>query len=416
MSAKLTDAEIDTIRHSMEVSGDWPRHRMFADLIQAAVLAKVSAPASVSDAVPVSWQPWLTAPKDRSIIVYGGVDFDTPVSIEDGSPSAQVIAAWNDDLKSWWYATGFVDSSCTDRRVVSIPLEQLTPTHWRELDAAPTQSTQQPDAGEPVDVDEYVAKHGDIVPSPVAPVRRKTEERIVTRESAVEAIAHVAQYNGSGREEDALAMLVPVPAPQVARQYFYKMTGCQTEVANDAGCICWHDVGAGPLKGREATATSWRDKPAPQVAQGDEQMEIEALRDMLESARQEYTDVREALGVSYEPHQCLHERVIEAALSRQPSAGDAVNQFMADVATELKRARAKFPGDRIMTIALAEEFGELAKAMLEECGANVWKEAVQTAVMAARVAIDGDSSVDEWRATKGLDNHRAAFATSKEKP
>lgn len=89
---------------------------------------------------------------------------------------------------------------------------------------------------------------------------------------------------------------------------------------------------------------------------------------------------------------------------------DPTARFMADVAAELERARAKFPGDRIMTIALAEEFGELAKAMLDESGANVWKEAVQTAAMAARVAIDGDSSVDEWRAAKGLDNHRCAGA------
>ena len=59
-----------------------------------------------------------------------------------------------------------------------------------------------------------------------------------------------------------------------------------------------------------------------------------------------------------------------------------------------------------MTIALAEEFGELAKAMLDESGEAVWKEAVQTAAMAARVAIDGDSSVDEWRAQQGLGEHR----------
>jgi hypothetical protein len=79
---------------------------------------------------------------------------------------------------------------------------------------------------------------------------------------------------------------------------------------------------------------------------------------------------------------------------------------MSAVEAELRRARELFPGDRIMTIALAEEFGELAKAMLDESGANVWKEAVQTAVMAARVAIDGDSSVDDWRRERGLDNHR----------
>lgn len=84
-------------------------------------------------------------------------------------------------------------------------------------------------------------------------------------------------------------------------------------------------------------------------------------------------------------------------------SADPTDLFMEEVRAELKRARAKFPGDRIMTIALAEEFGELCKAVLDEDAAAVRKEAVQTAVMAARVAIDGDGSVREWRAAKGLD-------------
>lgn len=77
--------------------------------------------------------------------------------------------------------------------------------------------------------------------------------------------------------------------------------------------------------------------------------------------------------------------------------------FFAEVRAELIRARAKFPGDRIMTLALAEEFGELCKAVLDESSAAVRKEAVQTAVMACRVAIDGDGSVDSWRRERGLD-------------
>lgn len=81
----------------------------------------------------------------------------------------------------------------------------------------------------------------------------------------------------------------------------------------------------------------------------------------------------------------------------------AVEGFLTEVRAELLRARAKFPGDRIMTIALAEEFGELCKAVLNEPAANVRKEAIQTAVMCARVVLDGDGSVNEWRAQKGLD-------------
>lgn len=82
---------------------------------------------------------------------------------------------------------------------------------------------------------------------------------------------------------------------------------------------------------------------------------------------------------------------------------DEVDAFLGEVRAELIRARTKFPGDRIMTIALAEEFGELCKAILDESAANVRKEAVQTAVMAARVVLDGDGSVADWRRERGLD-------------
>ena len=85
---------------------------------------------------------------------------------------------------------------------------------------------------------------------------------------------------------------------------------------------------------------------------------------------------------------------------------DPVELFLEDVRAELRRAREKFPGDRITLIALAEEFGELSKALLDETANRVYKEAVQTAVMAARVAIDGDSSVDDWREVRGLGDHR----------
>lgn len=85
------------------------------------------------------------------------------------------------------------------------------------------------------------------------------------------------------------------------------------------------------------------------------------------------------------------------------AADDEIEVFLAEVRAELIRARSKFPGDRIMTIALAEGFGELCKAVLDESAANVRKEAVQTAVMAARVALDGDGSVRDWRRERGLD-------------
>lgn len=82
---------------------------------------------------------------------------------------------------------------------------------------------------------------------------------------------------------------------------------------------------------------------------------------------------------------------------------DEVDLFFEQVKVELRRARQLFPGDGIMTLALAEEFGELCKAVLDEDSAAVRKEAIQVAAMAARVVLDGDGSVVKWRRDKGLD-------------
>lgn len=92
--------------------------------------------------------------------------------------------------------------------------------------------------------------------------------------------------------------------------------------------------------------------------------------------------------------------------------------FLNDVADEIVKARTKFPRNTIQMMALTEEVGELANALIEhrslvkkadasedpdaelqriEASArHVWKEAVQTAAMAMRVAVDGDSSVGEY--------------------
>lgn len=43
--------------------------------------------------------------------------------------------------------------------------------------------------------------------------------------------------------------------------------------------------------------------------------------------------------------------------------------------------------------ALTEEVGELAKALLDESDQRVYEEAVQVAVMALRVATEGDPSL-----------------------
>jgi hypothetical protein len=80
-----------------------------------------------------------------------------------------------------------------------------------------------------------------------------------------------------------------------------------------------------------------------------------------------------------------------------------VDAFLNEVRHEIMRARRLFPGDRIRGLAFGEEVGELFKAMLDESSSRVRKEAVQTAAMAARIALEGDGSVREWREEKGLD-------------
>lgn len=79
------------------------------------------------------------------------------------------------------------------------------------------------------------------------------------------------------------------------------------------------------------------------------------------------------------------------------------NRLMVEIMAELSRARAKFPGKNVTFAALVEEVGELATATLAESRDRVRKEAVQVAVMAMRMVLDGDHTFDEWREINRLD-------------
>ncbi len=84
------------------------------------------------------------------------------------------------------------------------------------------------------------------------------------------------------------------------------------------------------------------------------------------------------------------------------------SKFLADVAVEILSARALFPDSRHMLAALFEEAGEVAEALMEHDyytensnnpaskrevnAAKVYKECVQAAAMAMRVAVEGDPS------------------------
>lgn len=84
-------------------------------------------------------------------------------------------------------------------------------------------------------------------------------------------------------------------------------------------------------------------------------------------------------------------------------AASPEQQLAADIARELAHARRKFPGMNVTFAALVEEVGELATATFEESRQRVREEAVQVAVMAMRMVLDGDHTYDQWRAERGLD-------------
>jgi len=80
-----------------------------------------------------------------------------------------------------------------------------------------------------------------------------------------------------------------------------------------------------------------------------------------------------------------------------------LHHIMQEIGLELNHARSKFPGDNVTFAALVEEVGELATAIFSESRVAVRKEAVQIAVMAIRIVLDGDCTFEPWREKHGLD-------------
>lgn len=85
------------------------------------------------------------------------------------------------------------------------------------------------------------------------------------------------------------------------------------------------------------------------------------------------------------------------------NGGDPTVNLVFAILRELHFARHKYPGKNVTFAALVEEVGELAKATFEESAERVQEEAVQVAVMAMRMVLDGDHTFDQWRSDKGLD-------------
>lgn len=100
----------------------------------------------------------------------------------------------------------------------------------------------------------------------------------------------------------------------------------------------------------------------------------------------------------------IQAQIYKDCLHAMPVAQSSFERELADeILAELVRARAKFPGKNVTFAALVEEMGELATATFEESAAAVRKEAIQVAVMAMRMVLDGDHCFEPWRAEKGLD-------------
>ena len=72
--------------------------------------------------------------------------------------------------------------------------------------------------------------------------------------------------------------------------------------------------------------------------------------------------------------------------------------FMRDALIELNHARKKFPSANHSFLALTEEVGELAQAILKVRAGKwdklrIYQEAIQVATMAMRVALENDESL-----------------------
>lgn len=79
-----------------------------------------------------------------------------------------------------------------------------------------------------------------------------------------------------------------------------------------------------------------------------------------------------------------------------------------EISEELTRARAKFPMPNRTYVALCEEVGELAKALLDckpgmpELAQHVYHEAKQVAAMAVRIMEEGDKDTPSYSPYLGI--------------
>jgi hypothetical protein len=75
--------------------------------------------------------------------------------------------------------------------------------------------------------------------------------------------------------------------------------------------------------------------------------------------------------------------------------GSPRSSSMIKLHDEVKRGRAKFPGNRFLLAGLVEEVGELARAILQKKDAEIEAEAIQVAGVALRIAEERDGSFND---------------------
>lgn len=86
------------------------------------------------------------------------------------------------------------------------------------------------------------------------------------------------------------------------------------------------------------------------------------------------------------------------------SSSHGLETFIMDLRDEVQSATKKFPRPDAILAALMEEAGEVANAVLDRPWNEVYKECIQTAAMALRLALEGDPTLRETRVRRNGDD------------
>ena len=73
------------------------------------------------------------------------------------------------------------------------------------------------------------------------------------------------------------------------------------------------------------------------------------------------------------------------------------DKFFDELKCEIERARIKHPGNELLMVALMEEVGELAQALVDESKERIYEEALHVATVAVRIAVEGDATIERIR-------------------